>query len=898
ADLRSSKLDNFFHRKNSLPLQINSMDLISGKVDRIPVNSDWGKQVQDTLLMDGKEKSLQCGVFFISGKLNVIGKLEKGFAPLYLFPAALKEENEVFWLSLNLNNGLINPAFYEIIRNHLDPKRYPNFSSFERDMLTGPIDFRLQTHLESWLQQHLPDLNIKDLDQCIRSEKWVDLLPAYRKRSANPTIRFVPGAGLAITPKPKGSRGVLNELETLRAQKGDYALVLDALFNGQQRRSNPKPLQNKFTPVSLSPNQLKLFTCFDQYRIGMAVGPPGTGKSFTIAAMASVLISQGKSVLIATKNQQAGKVIAKKIAQDFGLRGVAVVTATASYTNGLKTRVANFLNKGFVDAWTTSMLKKANQEILNLLAQIEQLESDISLRAENELKWGYFFATYRKGFFSRFKKQWIKYKASNAKHLWDLYDQLARKKRLKKSKIRRLIRKEFEYFLQKTLNEERQEILQFYNALIEDKGAVKARIFDNINFQTVLHALPVWIVNTADVHQSLPLNKELFDLVIFDEASQCDIASALPLLQRAKSAIVVGDPNQLNHISFLSRDLQQRFAEKLSLNDVPNTLLNYRDLSILDLFNQLIESQHQICFLNEHFRSFPDLIAFSNQQFYEKKLSIMTSTPVNDLRQHLFLVNLPGKREKKGHNPGEANFIIDTIQSILEEEKDLPKSLSQRIGILSPFRDQVNYLKSLVREKIPSKSISKHQLLIGTPFHFQGEEKDIMLLSFAIDPDTHPSTLIYLNKPDVFNVSITRARTKQYIVCSYPAPLLPEHHLLHRYLTSIQEDSTSSQPPQKVEAHDQFLLEVRAHLKQYKLDQILMQYPVAGIMFDLVLVKSGKTICIDLVGFPGDFEEMYPVNRWQMLERMNIPLLLLAYSTWYLERRACKRVIRQHLEDW
>ncbi|MEM6724321.1 MAG: DEAD/DEAH box helicase, partial [Bacteroidota bacterium] len=514
-----------------------------------------------------------------------------------------------------------------------------------------------------------------------------------------------------------------------------------------------------------------------------------------------------------------------------------------------------------------------------------------------EKKWGHFFASYQKGFFAQFKKQWFKFKATNAQPLWELYSELTQKKQKKKTKIRRLIRREFEYFLEKTLSEQRREILQFYNALVEDKGAVKARMFDTINFQTVLHALPVWIVNTSDVHQSLPLTKELFDLVIFDEASQCDIASAIPLLHRAKSAIVVGDPNQLNHISFLSKALQQRFAQKLPLDQVPQNLLNFRELSILDLFNQRIESQEQVCFLNEHFRSFPDLIRFSNQAFYEKDLKIMTATPINDRRQHLFLVPVKGKRVKKGFNPEEANYILNAVKDIVDEEVEFPKSLSQTIGILSPFREQVNHLKSLIRSELTSKSIIKHDLLIGTPYHFQGEEKDIMFLSFAIDPETHPSTLIYLNKSDVFNVSITRARAQQFIVCSYPTDLLPERHLLHQYLSSLEPHQSATDQEVDWSAHDQFVQEVSESLKRFMLDQVLVHYPVAGVAFDFVLVKSGKTMCIDLVGFPGDFEAMYPVNRWQMLERMNIPLLLLPYSAWYLERQACEWALAEHLED-
>jgi hypothetical protein len=68
---------------------------------------------------------------------------------------------------------------------------------------------------------------------------------------------------------------------------------------------------------------------------------------------------------------------------------------------------------------------------------------------------------------------------------------------------------------------------------------------------TVGADLPIWIVTSLSARRALPLSPALFDLVIVDEASQCDIPSALPLLYRARRALIIGDPHQLRHISTL-----------------------------------------------------------------------------------------------------------------------------------------------------------------------------------------------------------------------------------------------------------------------------------------------------------------------------------------------------------
>ena len=71
--------------------------------------------------------------------------------------------------------------------------------------------------------------------------------------------------------------------------------------------------------------------------------------------------------------------------------------------------------------------------------------------------------------------------------------------------------------------------------------------------EKVSHLLPCWAVTSLSTRGRLPFSAGYYDLVVFDEASQCDIASALPLLYRAKSAVIIGDPQQLTHISRIQK---------------------------------------------------------------------------------------------------------------------------------------------------------------------------------------------------------------------------------------------------------------------------------------------------------------------------------------------------------
>ena len=76
-------------------------------------------------------------------------------------------------------------------------------------------------------------------------------------------------------------------------------------------------------------------------------------------------------------------------------------------------------------------------------------------------------------------------------------------------------------------------------------------------FPHVANYLPAWAVTALSARGQLPLDPGKFDLVVIDEASQCDIASAIPLLYRAKRAVIIGDPKQLRHISRIESSRRQ-----------------------------------------------------------------------------------------------------------------------------------------------------------------------------------------------------------------------------------------------------------------------------------------------------------------------------------------------------
>jgi hypothetical protein len=242
----------------------------------------------------------------------------------------------------------------------------------------------------------------------------------------------------------------------------------------------------------------------------------------------------------------------------------------------------------------------------------------------------------------------------------------------------------------------------------------------------------------------------------------------------------------------------------------------------------------------------------------------------------------------------EADRIIADIAGVIENETRLNARICTSIGILSPFRAQADYLAKLVADRFSLTEIEKHSLRVGTAYSFQGEERDHMYLSMAADAETHHAALAHLNKEDVFNVAITRARDRQYVYTSVGAKDLKKDTLLYAFLSSAGDGAES---PEVQEVHDRFLLEVKNAIQKMNAGRLYVAYCIAGLSIDL-LVKNGENYTgINLVGYPGSYVEMYDMERYRILGRAGITILPLPYSKWYFDQKNTLGAIRKILNE-
>ena len=329
----------------------------------------------------------------------------------------------------------------------------------------------------------------------------------------------------------------------------------------------------------------------------------------------------------------------------------------------------------------------------------------------------------------------------------------------------------------------RQRLFVHSKSLVERKKNLQNRLLETEDFKPLLEAFPCWCVTTYNVSGSLPLKPGLFDVVIIDEASQCDIASAFPILYRAKKAVVVGDDKQLPHLSFLEKAKEQSFMSQYGINDRYQLMWRFRTNSMFDLANYY--SMHPVL-LDEHFRSLPPIINYSNKEFYGNRIKVMRRND-NSSKVVEAIVVPEGKVDSDAtRNLPEIEAVVKKLYDIVVEDERKNPDKPVSIGIISPFRAQVEQLKISVSKVLSEHMMEKHQIEIGTAHTFQGDERDIMLISWAYANNSYPQSLIFLQKPNLFNVAITRARYKTINFISKNPRELPEG-ILRSYFGFIEE---------------------------------------------------------------------------------------------------------------
>ncbi|MER5968835.1 AAA domain-containing protein [Streptomyces sp. NPDC002055] len=271
-----------------------------------------------------------------------------------------------------------------------------------------------------------------------------------------------------------------------------------------------------------------------------------------------------------------------------------------------------------------------------------------------------------------------------------------------------------------------------------------------------------WAISTHSVRQ-LELTPKLFDLVVIDEASQCSIPSVLPLLFRARRALIIGDPMQLGHIPDVSpqQERQARTRAGLSAAQLEHHRLTYHVHSSYHAAEQHGDSA---LLLDEHYRCQPRIADVVNGHCYGGRLRVLTDVrrqvpahdPVGaaDPAPVLGWVDVPSGQSARGgdgqswRNNEEAEAVRRVVDRLLA---GLPPEAT--VGVVTPFRAQKETLARMWRDD--------KRIRVGTVHTFQGGQRDVMVLSPVAADNTAPRTTHWVtSQVNLWNVAVTRAKSQ------------------------------------------------------------------------------------------------------------------------------------------
>ncbi|MET9533293.1 AAA domain-containing protein [Streptomyces sp. NPDC006649] len=374
--------------------------------------------------------------------------------------------------------------------------------------------------------------------------------------------------------------------------------------------------------------------------------------------------------------------------------------------------------------------------------------------------------------------------------------------------------------------------------------------------------LKAWAISTHSVRQ-LELAPKLFDLVVIDEASQCSIPSVLPLLFRAKRALIIGDPMQLGHIPGISpeQERQARVRAGLTAAQLEDHRLAYH---VYASYHAAAQHGEAALLLDEHYRCHPQIADVVNDYCYAGQLQVLTDvrrqvSPVDpagaaDPAPVLGWVDVPygesavGSGGRSWRNQVEADQVRRTVDELLAR---LPEDAT--VGVVTPFRAQ--------KEVLARVWAGDDRVRVGTVHAFQGGQRDVMVLSPVATDNTPPKTTHWVSSQvNLWNVAVTRAKSQLITVGSHhfwqgqaglPA-VLAERSTVLRPGASADRDTVSG-PPAAPGFREELADRLQEYLSSRGITGLERATVIDGHMVDLLFTVDGENtaVLIDTGPLPG-----------------------------------------------
>ena len=515
-----------------------------------------------------------------------------------------------------------------------------------------------------------------------------------------------------------------------------------------RRKQYPLALMNR----KVNMDQLLAINNAMKFPLAYIQGPPGTGKTNTILNTLMTAFFNERTVLFASNNNHPIDEVFKKMRSlSYKNRPIPFPIVRLGnldkVENALKDMRALYESTKNIKIYD-STLNKDRDEKVQRTARLSKLlaayEEVLDLKDRKEVTQRLLEENSQLGF---------RYELS-------VHQMAAIDRRLRQiGEIRpedalRLIENDEEEFLKylfytsakyiKRLNEPKnKELLEIITANPEDEDRIlrfHAYLEKPENVRLFLRIFPVIATTNIAAHR-IGTPETYFDMVIMDEASQCNTATALVPIIRGESLMLVGDPQQLQPVIVMNPSdnaaLRKKYAVSQEYDYIQNSV--YKTFLACDPVSDEI-------LLRYHYRCNKKIIEFNNKKYYNGKLEVLSS--VGSAEPLIFADVKDSGASLRNTSPGEAAQILRYLQ--LHPDQD--------VGIITPFSNQRKLLVNVLKEN------GFGNTACGTVHAFQGDEKDVILFSLGLSDQTQSKTYDWLkNNRELINVATSRAR-QQLIV--------------------------------------------------------------------------------------------------------------------------------------
>jgi predicted DNA-binding WGR domain protein len=312
---------------------------------------------------------------------------------------------------------------------------------------------------------------------------------------------------------------------------------------------------------------------------------------------------------------------------------------------------------------------------------------------------------------------------------------------------------------------------------------------------------PIWLMSPYSVSDSLPLDSDHFDVVIFDEASQITLEEGVPALYRSRQAIIVGDEKQMPPSDFFSAGSKDNDPDDLDKADG----LSRDEWLSDDADSLLVQGSRKLVstLLSWHYRShYETLISYSNHAFYEgdlltipdktihhrEKLPIRVAGPEDAALQTASLFDrsisfhfLTNSIYENRSNAAEAGYIARLVRELLG------RGIRESIGIVAFSQEQQHAIEEALDElavadagfaQVLEEAFNRMEndqfvgLIVKNLENVQGDERDIIIMSVCYGFDANRRILMNFGPVNKrggekrLNVLFSRAKMHMAVVSS------------------------------------------------------------------------------------------------------------------------------------